>query len=277
MKAEHRHELKTNELAEWLSRLPVWAQQNLRTIIYVAVVAVIVVGYAIWYGYQKTVVVSREQANMTALLVQLPQLKTYIARTQTEGADNSYMLMQTVNGLAGVSGSAKNDAVAALALIKQGDVLRTELHFRLGSISRQDLESQIGRAKQCYTKALEVHLKQSPNRSLEALAKFGLGLCEEELGNFDSARKIYDELASGAAFKGTASAAAAKQRLELMDSFNQKIALKPAPRPMTPAPTESPAIQLVPSEVRKPAPELQMPSPAPQAEVVPEANATGLN
>jgi tetratricopeptide (TPR) repeat protein len=275
MKAEHRHELKTNELAQWLSELPKWAQQNLRTIIYVAAVAVIVVGYAIWYGYQKTVVVSREQASMTAMLVQLPQLKTYIAQSQTRGADNSYMLMQTVNELEGVAGSAKNDAVAALALIKQGDLLRTELHFRLGNISRQDLESQIGRAKQCYTEALEAHLKRSPNRSLEALARLGLGLCDEELGNFDQARKIYDEVASNAAFDGTVSAAAAKRRLEFMGSFKEKITLKPAPRPATPAPTETPAMQIVPGETEELVPELQVPPPAPQAEIVPEANATG--
>ncbi len=28
MKSDHRHELKTNELAEWLSNLPQWAKKN---------------------------------------------------------------------------------------------------------------------------------------------------------------------------------------------------------------------------------------------------------
>lgn len=262
MKAEHRHELKTNELAEWLINLPTWAQQNLRTIIYIAAVVVIVVAYTIWYRYQKTVVGGREQANMTALLTQIPQLKAYIAQTQTEGADNSYMLMQPVDGLEQIAAGAKNDSVAALALIKQADILRTELQFRPGVVSRQDLENQISRAKGYYTKALEVHLKRSPNRSLEALGKLGLGLCEEELGNFDQARKIYEELASGAAFEGTTSAAAAKQRLILMGSFNQKIVLMPTPKPAAPALMESPAIQ---------------PAPEPQVQIVPEANTQVLN
>jgi hypothetical protein len=270
MKAEHRHELKTNELAQWLNNLPTWAQQNLRTITYVAVVAVIVVGYTIWYRYQKTVVTGREQANMTALLSQIPQLKAYIAQTQTEGADNSYMLMQPANGLENIAGTSKNDSVAALALIKQADILRTELHFRPGSVSRQDLENQTGKAKQYYTKALIEHLKRSPNHSLEALAKLGLGLCEEELGNFDQARKIYDELATGAAFEGTTSAAAAKQRLALMDSFNQKIVLMPSPKPVTPAPTEPPAIQPAPSKVEGPALESQV-------QIAPETNTQVLN
>jgi trehalose/maltose hydrolase-like predicted phosphorylase len=261
MKAEHRHELKTNELAQWLSSLPAWAQQNLRTIIYVTVVVVIVVAYTIWYRYQKTVVVDREQANMTGLLTQLPQLKAYIAQTQMEGKDNSYMLMQPANALESIAGSTKNESVAALALIKQADILRTELLFRLGPVSRQDLENQIGRAKQYYTKALVEHLERSPNRSLEAMAKLGLGLCEEELGNLDQARKIYDELATGTTFEGTTSSAAAKQRLILMDSFNQKIVLMPSPRPVTPAPTEPPAI---------------LPAPESQVQIAPETNAQFL-
>ena len=270
MKAEHRHELKTNELAEWLFNLPTWAQQNLRTITYVVAVVVIVVAYTIWYRYQKTVVGGREQANMTALLTQIPQLKAYIAQTQTEGADNSYMLMQLVDGLEQIAAGAKNDSVAAVAMIKQADILRTELQFRPGVVSRPDFENQIARAKGYYTKALEVHLKRSPNRSLEALAKLGLGLCEEDMGNFDQARKIYDELATGAAFEGTTSAAAAKQRLALMDSFNQKIVLSPSPKPTTPVLMESPAIQPAPSKVEGPALESQV-------QIAPETNTQVLN
>ena len=33
MKSDHRHELKTNELAEWLGNLPEWTKENFVTII----------------------------------------------------------------------------------------------------------------------------------------------------------------------------------------------------------------------------------------------------
>ncbi|MBA7624503.1 hypothetical protein ES703_31912 [subsurface metagenome] len=46
MKSKHRHDLKTNELAEWIGNLPQWARENHRTIIYVSVVAVLVIGSA---------------------------------------------------------------------------------------------------------------------------------------------------------------------------------------------------------------------------------------
>ena len=231
MKAEHRHELKTNELAAWLGNLPVWANQNLRTIIYVTVVVVLVLASFFYYRYQKTVVAAREQGNLTTLLSQLPQQKAFIAQKQMKGEDNSFTLLNLTDGLDSIAKSASSDAVAAMALIKNAEIMRTELQLRFGSISQQDIATQIGKAKENYTKALDTYLKRSPNTSLEALAKIGLGLCEEELGNPDGARKLYQEVATGAAFEGTVPAAAAKQRLVAMDSFTEKLVLKPMPRP----------------------------------------------
>ena len=231
MKAEHRHDLKTNELAVWLGNFPAWANQNLRTIIYVTVVVVLVLASFFYYRYQKTVVAAREQGNLTTLLSQLPQQKAFIAQKQMQGEDNSFTLLNLTDEFDGIAKSASSDAVAAMALIKNAEILRTELQFRFGSISQQDIATQIGKAKENYTKALDVYLKRSPNPSLEALAKVGLGLCDEELGNPDGARKLYQEVATGAAYEGTAPAAAAKQRLIAMDSFTEKLVLQPMPKP----------------------------------------------
>jgi tetratricopeptide (TPR) repeat protein len=254
MRAEHRHELKTNELAEWLSNLPLWVSQNLRMIIYIAVVVVLVAASYFYHYYQKTVAASREQSTMTMLLSQLPQQKIQIAQTQAKGVDNSYMLLQTADELETVANDAREDAVAAISLIKEAEILRTELQFRLGTITQENLTNQINRAKDKYNKAIETYLKRSPNRSLEALAKLGLGLCEEELGNFDQAKNLYKEVATNPAFAATTSATAAKQRLASMDSFAGKLALKPAPKTMPVAPpsaelgSETPAMQPVPAQ-----------------------------
>ncbi len=235
MKAEHRHELKTNDLAIWLGNLPNWANQNIRTVIYILVVVVLVLASSLYYRYQKTVVAEREQNNLTAIVSQLPQQKIFIAQKQLENQDNAYMLFQLNDELDSIAKNASNDAIAATALIKSAEVLRTELHFRFGAISQQDITTQIGKAKDYYTKALD-KLKRSPNPTLEAVAKTGLGLCEEELGNPDAARKLYQEVATGAAYEGTAPAVAAKQRLVVMDSFPEKIVLKPMPRTKIQAP-----------------------------------------
>ena len=238
MKAEHRHELKTNDLAIWLGNLPTWANQNLRTIIYVLIVVVLVLASSFYYRYQKTSVAEREQSNMTMLVSQLPQQKAFISQKQLENQDNAYMLFQLTDELDSIAKNASNDEIAATALIKSAEVLRTELHFRFGAVSQQDITTQIGKAKDYYTKALDTYLKRSPNPTLEAIAKMGLGLCEEELGNPDAARKFYQEVATGAAYEGTAPATAAKQRLAVMDSFSEKIVLKPMPRPAIKTPPQ---------------------------------------
>ena len=230
MKAEHRHELKTNDLAIWLGNLPTMVNQNLRTIIYVSVVVILVLASSIYYRYQKTVVAVREQEALTTIISQLPQQKAYIAQKQSQGDDSAFTLLSLIDGLDGLAKNSSNDNAIALALIKQAEVLRTELQMRFGIASQQDIATPIGKAKDLYTKALDKYLKKTPNPTLEAVAKTGLGICEEELGNLDAARKLYQEVATGAAYEATAPAAAAKQRLLAMDSFTEKIALKSMPK-----------------------------------------------
>jgi hypothetical protein len=230
MKAEHRHELKTNDLAIWLGNLPTLVNQNLRVIIYVSVVILLVLGSSIYYRYQKTVVAVRDQETMTAMISQLPQQKAYIAQKQSQGDDSAFTLLSLIDGLDTIAKNSSNDNAIALALIKQAEVLRTELQMRFGTPSQQDIATPIGKAKDLYTKALEKYLKKTPNPTLEAIAKIGLGLCEEELGNADAAKKLYQEVATGVAYEGTAPVEAAKQRLLAMDSFTEKIALKSMPK-----------------------------------------------
>ena len=123
------------------------------------------------------------------------------------------MLLSMIDGLDSIAKTSSNDAVVAIALIKEAEILRTELQLRFGTATEQDIATPINKAKDLYNKALNTRLNNSPNPTLEAIAKIGLGLCEEELGNADAARKLYQEVATGAAYEGTAPAAAAKQRL----------------------------------------------------------------
>jgi hypothetical protein len=263
MKAEHRHDLKTNELAAWMGTMPDWAKRHLRTVIYVSIVVIVVAGYYIYYRYQATTVAQREQANLTALLSQVPQAKAQIARAQAGGDDRSFEFVQIANTFETIANGSKQDNVNALALIKEAEMIRSEVHFRFGNIPEQEFISQVAKAKDKYTKAL-TFLRRTPEPSLEAMARFGLGLCEEELGSMESAKKIYQEVSTDVAYQGTTCAAAAKQRLEIMNDFAQKLALKSVPRPAAPA--ISPA-----------APGAEMPaapSLAPPMEVTPGPNAT---
>jgi tetratricopeptide (TPR) repeat protein len=228
MKSEHRHQLKTNELAEGIANSIQWAKQNYKTIIYVSIVVVLVAGSYFWNKYQKTVVIAEEQQELSNLLAQMPRQKLQILQAKTQGQDYSIMLIQLAENLNNIAQSAKNEQTAAIALIKKADILRAELLYRPGDISKQDLTTQIQRAKESYEQAIE---KAVENPSLTASAKFGMGLCDEELGNFQQAKQTYKDIIENIDFQGTVAVHQAIQRLEIMDNFEKNLVFKPAPEP----------------------------------------------
>jgi tetratricopeptide (TPR) repeat protein len=259
MKAEHRHELKTNELAEWLINFPKWARENARMIIYLSVLAVVVAGVYFWKVYEKRAISDQEQLEFTSLASQISQGKTRIIQAQAQGMDTSYILIQAADNFKNIAQETKDEQLAAMALIEEGNMFRTELHYRLGTISAEDIAAQRNRAKDCYTKALE---KSSTSQPLTATAKFGLGLCEEELGNFDQARQIYSEITEDPAFESTVAAAEAKLRLLTMANYQSKVVFKPSPV------QEAPAVL--------PQPEIKLPSPEGLPQAVPEVPESNL-
>jgi hypothetical protein len=84
---------------------------------------------------------------------------------------------------------------------------------------------------------------------LAAAAKFGLGLCSEELGNFEQARQIYSDITANADFEGTVAVVQAKRRLETIADYEQKVVFKPAPKPVAPS---KPVIQIKPADANLP-------------------------
>ena len=282
MKSEHRHELKTNELAEWLSNLPQWTKENLTIIIVVLAVVVAASAFYVRYRYSKSAVVE-EQLEFTNLLNQLSASKMQVLSAQAQGRALSFILLQPANSLGTFAQNAESAQMAALALIKQAEALRTELHYRPGTVSEQDVTAQINQAKAAYTEAIQTRLRWASNPSLTAAAEFGLGLCEEELGNFEKAQQMYRIIAENPDFEGTVAVTQAKHRLETMADYKQKVFFKPAPAPpaasilqsqTTGAATE-PTIQIKPVDTNLPA-EIILPIDVNQASqtsnVLPDVN-----
>ena len=226
MKSDHRHELKTNELAEWLSNLPEWTKENLTTIILAVVLLAAAAGVYIWRGYNRNVAQNRQHVEFTGLLNQLSAGKMQIVQAQSQGRDQSFMLLQPANSLETFAQHTKNGRIAALALIKRAEALRAELHY--GTVQKEYLISQTNLAKASYEKAIE---KCPDDPSLAAAAKLGLGLCEEELGNFEQARQIYQEIAANSEFAATVAAVQAKRRLAVMADYERQIVFRSKPTP----------------------------------------------
>jgi ATP/maltotriose-dependent transcriptional regulator MalT len=225
MKSDHRHELKTNELAEWLGNLPQWTKENLLTII--IVVAVVAVAGALygWRLYSRNVLLVQEQTEFTNLLNQISGGKMQILQGQeSQGRDWSFLLLQPANNLQIFAQKTNHKRMAAMALIKRAEALRAELHY---GVEEQSLENQTNLAKASYTEAFE---KCPTIPSLAAAAKFGLGLCEEELDNFEQARQMYQDIAGNPDFESTLAAVQAKRRLQTMADYQQNLVFKPAPK-----------------------------------------------
>jgi len=245
MKAEHRHELKSNELADWLANFPRWFKENLKTIIYVAVVAILVIAVAGYKWYSKNIRLVRQHRNLTKLISDIPRIKAQIIQSQNQGTDYSYLLIRTADELKTLAGNVKGDEMAAMALTERAEILRAELHYRSVAASPKETKRQLNQAKKAYNDAIK---EAGSIPALKAKATFGLGLCEEELGNFDEARKIYKDLTENSELKGTAAVQMANVRLQTMQNYRQKVVFQPRPVPPTPPEPNMPV-----SEIKLPA------------------------
>ncbi|MBN2269754.1 MAG: hypothetical protein JXN61_04015 [Sedimentisphaerales bacterium] len=242
MKAEHRHELKTNTLAEWLGNFPEWTRDNLASVIVVIVTIVAAGGIYFWRSYGRSAQL-QEEYRFTGFVNQISNRKMQLLGAQNQAGVTSSLLFEPARNLETFARSTGDSNLSALAYIKEAEALRTELHYRTESVSEQDLAAQLGRAKQSYTMAVE---KATDNPSLMAVAQFGIGLCEEELGKFDEAKQIYARIAADEAFQGTATAVQAKLRLETMDDYKKNVVFAPKPKPKP----KSNVIPLKPAEIR---------------------------
>ncbi len=260
MRADHRHELKTNELADWLMHFPDWLKENRNSLIGTAAVIVIVVAVYFWMFYHKNIAAARSQVRLTNLVTQLPKQKADIAQAMAQKSDQSYLLIDLAKDLQDFAQSTSKREMSALASIERADTLRSELHYRSGEISQEEMTKQIAQAQASYEQAFQ---KAKDVPALASTAQLGLGLCEEELGNVAKAKEIYQSIAENAAYNGTTAKAAAAQRLKTADDYQGKVVFKPAPPPQPQA--SAPTIQLTPGQANSPVviPVPVNPNPAP--------------
>lgn len=247
MRADHRHELKTNELADWLMHFPEWLKQNRNSLIGTAAILVIVVVVYFWVYYQKNVASARTQVRLTNLVTQLPKEKAEIAQAMGKG-DQSYLLIELAKDLQDFAQSTNKREMSALALIERGDTLRSELHYRSGEVSRDEMTKQLTQAQASYEQAMK---KAEDVPALAATAHLGMGLCEEEMGNLDKAKETYKAVSENAAYEGTAAKAAAAIRLKTSDDYKTALVFKPAPPKPQPQ-ASAPAVQLMPGQAGAP-------------------------
>jgi len=261
MKSEERHDLKTNELADWIANFPEWAKENTGTIAYLIVLIIIVgvVAYLKWY--RPAYSISREQIELSQLAGQLEMAKLRMLASKGETPQSPEIIRSMADRLDAIASQLKDSENAAFALIKRGEALRAELHYASADFAKDPnaLEFQINKAKSCYQQAFE---KADGNPQLAALAQFGLGLCQEELGNFEEAQKIYHEIVNNEKYAGTVIVSMARERGVDMADYKGKFVFVETPKPKAATPT-APSMPVGPRIEAVPKAATPTPAPAP--------------
>ncbi len=228
MKSDHRHELKTNELADWLMHFPEWAEQNRSTLLAAGAVVIVILGIYVVRLFRGESAATRDQARLTAAVNELANAKGQAAREP----DKFLGFGPVATKLKDFADRVGDRRMAAFALIKHGDALRAEVHYGPAQTTPDEAAKQIDRAKQSYTEALQ---KAEGTPNLAAAAQFGLALCEEESGNLDKAKTMYHEIAKNTDYEGTAARAAAVSRVKTVDEYKSTVVFPPAPpKPVAP-------------------------------------------
>ncbi|MBN1124038.1 MAG: hypothetical protein JXA82_03460 [Sedimentisphaerales bacterium] len=254
MDSEHRHELKTNELADWIAHAPEFFQTHGKWIAGVILLTVAVI--AIKYGIDvKKETSFGEKAAVAGLIESLGREKLLATRVE-EGKNNAEGIATAAENLGKTADSLTDNALAAMALIKKGDMLRSGLHYQGIEVGPDAIAKVANEAHQAYQQAMEL-AKGTPNElELTGMARFGQGLCAEELGKYEEVETIYKEIADNQALVATVLPTQARLRLQYMDDYKGTYTFADTPTPEPAAGTTSiPGLTIPtsPQETMKPA------------------------
>ncbi len=273
MRAEERHKLKTNELAESLSELPDYLRQHGNKILTgVIIVLVVVLGFFWWRNAQAS---AREEniARLNDLLAQKMLLQRLtVQQAQMEKSNDEQSLPYNAADLSGgfkaVAEKAAGSPMALIAMKEQAEALRSQLLYSSQPITDEQRKTLCTQAEGIYEQ-----MKNGFPNSSQALgiANLGLALLAEEQGNWDKAREIYQQMVTDGQTRlaGTMYPVQAQLRLKRIDEISQPIEF-PLPSIAPAVPTEPAATSSEPAAApSEPAAELQSAPAASEATAAP--------
>ncbi|MDD5011742.1 MAG: hypothetical protein PHQ00_06430, partial [Phycisphaerae bacterium] len=200
MKSERRHELATNELADWIANFPKWLNENLTTVIIGAVVVIGLIAYTFFYYSRESRVWDQKEAQIASMLDQLSWQKRTVLEGKQKGIGASDVFLNMASGYQSAADDTQNQPLSALAMIKRAEALRTELHYRPKPAEQDVRKYQLQQAMKIYEQAIE-KAKDAPTTA--AMAEYGIALCLEDMGDFSKAKAAYEKIAQADAYKGT--------------------------------------------------------------------------
>lgn len=238
MDSEHRHELKSNELADLLTHFPDFLKRNAYTIIGITLIVIALVTWPLFSRMKQEKTITEEAQVASAIQMLGSDINTAL-QAYSAGPEQLNPALNAVlanaESLLEQSAETDNPNLAALAHIKAAQAIRTELHLRKDVVSEDTIRTQIGQAVQAYENAAQI----AAIPTLKAMAQFGIGLSHEELGQMEQARQVYQAIADEAAYAATVFPQMAHLRLDTLADIKQRFTFVEAP-PEEPAAEEAP-------------------------------------
>jgi hypothetical protein len=272
MKSEERHKLKTNELAESLSKLPSYlAMHGKNLFMGLLILIAVIVGGAMWWRLHQT-----EQERLGLMLVNLTVEDTQnrqmaAMRSRDEKAVGSYIITPVIEGLSELVKQSDGSPISMNAMLQEAETKHSELLFSNQLMTDEQKNEIYKRMESLYQRVLNEY----PNNVMgQGGARMGLGLLAEDQQDFEKAKSLYQQIASEAdtRFAGTQFPLQAEKRLKLLNDINKPIefamaapeAAEPVSGPALPPEAPPAANELKPdvSVEKSPLPVKENPAPA---------------
>ena len=264
MKAERRHELQTNTLAQALAGAPAWWQKYGGRVLFLLValvLAIVLIRYRIQSGRQAEQAARENLSVARSLINDLDNFNALSAQPD----QLTIVREDATRALEAATSGSEDPATLAEILIARGD-----LYWTLASVptaaatqpATQAAEPQrspaelIEEAARAYQGVLDLYPEQTQSA---IAARFGLAAIAEDRGNWDQAKGHYEAVANDTAV-AQAYRSHATRRLEQLPELSKPILItqpSPATQPTTQiaaAATTNPAAAVLAAEPVEPDP-----------------------
>ncbi|MBN1846324.1 MAG: hypothetical protein JW810_11615 [Sedimentisphaerales bacterium] len=223
MKAERRHQLKTNELAQKLSELPAYLREHGKYLVLVVVGLVVVLVIAGFVWRQRGRSAQKQNQQLQQAFADFSDLQAQaMQRARIEPAEEdapvtisaTYDPAAVVGSLQQLSQEAQGKPIRMTSLLQEAEVVRSELFLSTRPLPQAQKEQIRQKAGQLYRQVIQEYATYPV---AVGLARLGLAELAEDEGNWREAESVYREISEDkdGFYAGTSLPAQAKHRLNM--------------------------------------------------------------
>jgi len=220
MRAERRHELRENDLAQQIEQMVFSVQRHRMPILVILLGVVILVVVGVWYYNHNASVKAEAWA-------------TLMGTDLDEEAAAKETPEQRVDRFSELAAKKITNELTAMALKGAGDAA---LEAMQAAKTRGDSTAASEWAQKAEDYYKQVRDEFSTFVVTDAAAKFGLAFLAEERGAYTEAEAIYGQIREDQRYRNSPYGQQAQYRLDHLKNWQQRVVFAPATRPVATAP-----------------------------------------